>query len=38
MEGLLFFDSEVARDPDSTANTAVPAEFAAVLTAERFIG
>jgi hypothetical protein len=31
-------DSDVANDPDSTANTAVPAEFAGVLAADRFIG
>ena len=31
-------DSEVANDPDVTANTAVPAGFAAPLPAERFIG
>jgi hypothetical protein len=31
-------DSDVANDPNSTANTAVPAEFAGVLAAERFIG
>jgi hypothetical protein len=31
-------DSEAANDLDSIANTAVPAEFAAVLTRERFNG
>jgi hypothetical protein len=31
-------DSDAANDPNSTANTAVPAEFAGVLAAEEFIG
>ncbi len=32
------FDTDVANDPWLTANTAVPAEFAGRLAAERFIG
>jgi hypothetical protein len=31
-------DSDVVNDPDFTANTAVPAEFAGSLAGERFIG
>ena len=31
-------DIDVANDPCSTANTAVPAEFAGLLAVERFIG
>ncbi len=31
-------DADVANDPDSTANTAVPAEFAGFSAVERFIG
>jgi hypothetical protein len=33
-----FIDSDAVNDPNSTANTAVPAEFAGFFTAERFIG
>ena len=35
--GLLSIDSDVANDPYSAANTAVPAEFASRLAVERFI-
>jgi hypothetical protein len=31
-------DSDVAKDPNFTANTVVSAAFAGVLAAERFIG
>ncbi|MBN2580475.1 MAG: hypothetical protein JXB10_15935, partial [Pirellulales bacterium] len=33
-----FIDADAAHDRSSTANTAVPAEFAGLLAAERFIG
>jgi hypothetical protein len=35
---IWLIDTDVANDPCSTANTAVPAEFAGCLVAQRFIG
>ena len=35
---LALIDADVADDPDFTANTAVPAEFAGFSAVERFLG